>query len=99
MSFPDFDISFEQKDYAIGGKMVTGTAVLPDAYVVQAKNDHEFREHVRKTLVSKLAEAILENRLVEINQVKDPLMGNTKLFVRAYLAPDDQVKILRTVKR
>lgn len=99
MSFPDFDVTFEYQDYAIGGKMVTGTAVIPDTYLVQAKTDAEFRAHVRKTLVSKLADSIMEKGLVEINQMKDPIMGDTRLVVRAYLAPDDQVKILRTVKK
>lgn len=62
MNYPDFDVTFEYQDYTIGGKMVTGNAVIPDAYMVQAKTDDEFREHVRKTLVSKLVEAMLEKK-------------------------------------
>jgi hypothetical protein len=95
----DFDVAFEYEDHAIQGKMVIGRAVLPEEYRLKALNDEAFKQEVRETLIQKLAEALYKEKLVEINQAKDPISGELRVIIRAFMTPDSQVRILRTVKR
>ena len=95
----DFDVSFEYEDHAIQGKMVIGRAVLPEEYHLKALSDAAFKQNVREILIQKLAEALYKEKLVEINQVKDPLSGELRVIIRAFMTPDSQVRLLRTIKR
>jgi hypothetical protein len=52
---------------------------------------------MRQKLCADLAAAMLAKGLVEINQAKNPYDFSTKIVARAYVAPDDQVKLLRTL--
>ena len=93
------DPIFETHDYIIGGKMVVGKTVLTDEYQVLMKTDNEARLRVKKELIHQMAEFMLENNLVEFTQYKDPVLFHTHIAVRAYLAPNDQVKILRLANK
>ena len=93
------DPIFETHDYIIGGKMVVGKTVLTDEYQVLMNTDNEARLRVKKELIHQMAEYILENNLVEFTQYKDPVLFHTHIAVRAYLAPNDQVKILRLANK
>ena len=90
---------FETHDYIIGGKMVVGKTVLTDEYQVLMNTDNEARLRVKKELIHQIAEFMLENNLVEFTQYKDPVLFHTHIAVRAYLAPNDQVKILRLANK
>ena len=92
---PDFKVH----DYAIGGKMVVGKAVMQESYAAQMNTDKEFRDEVKKKLIMDMAQFILENNLVEFTQYDEPLTMNKHIAVRAYLAPNDQVKILRLANK
>jgi hypothetical protein len=92
---PDFKIY----DYTIGGKMVVGRASMEHSYAVQMNTDFDFRDEVKKKLIMDMAQCILENNLVEFTQYDDPLTGTKNIAVRAYLAPNDQVKILRLANK
>ena len=93
------DPIFETHDYIIGGKMVVGKTVLTDEYQVLMNTDNEARLRVKKELIHQMAEFMLENNLVEFTQYKDPVLFHTHIAVRAYLAPNDQVKILRLANK
>lgn len=95
----DFDVTFEYEDHAIQGKMVIGRAILPEEYHLKALSDAAFKQNVREILIQKLAEALYAEKLVEINQAKDPITGELRLIIRAFMTPDSQVRILRKVKR
>lgn len=94
---------FTTKDYAIGGKMVTGTATMDEDFfeVMQHGGDAAAKRNIKKSLVAQMAEYMLENNLVEFTQSKsiNPNTFNPVLVVkvRAFITPNDQVKILRTV--
>lgn len=92
---PDFKVH----EYIIGGKMVVGRATMEHAYAVQMNTDHDFRDEVKKKLIMDMAQFILENNLVEFTQYDDPMTMNKQIAVRAYLAPNDQVKILRLANK
>ena len=87
----------DYKDYAIGGKMVTASVVVSEDVMVNQFSDAKAREFMRQKLCEDLAAAMLAKGLVEINQAKNPYGFSTKIVARAYLAPDDQIKLLRTL--
>lgn len=90
------DVTFEVYDYAIGGKSVICTYVMtPDAVAAMESETH-YKDHVKKRLVEQLAAHILEEKLCEFTQMSDPARGTKTIKLRVYLAPNDQVKILRT---
>ncbi len=93
------DPLFEAHDYPIGGKLVIGRAVLQNEYRHLMNTDYEARMLLKQELVQQMAKFILENNLVEFTQYADPILGNTQIAVRAYLAPNDQVKILRLARK
>jgi hypothetical protein len=91
---------FDTYDYAIGGKMVVGRATMTDSYKLMVEDgDKEAVDRLKSDLIHQMAQFILENKLVEFTHYDDPITFNRQVAVRAYLAPDSQVKILRTVNK
>lgn len=90
---------FETHDYIIGGKMVVGRTILDESYSQLMNTDQEARDRVKSELIHQMAQYILENQLVEFTQQDDPLTFRKHIAVRAYLAPNDQVKILRLANK
>lgn len=93
------DPIFTTHDYIIGGKLVVGRAVMEESFATLANTDHEARMHIKKKLVMDMAEYMLENNLVEFTQQDDPMTLRKTVYVRAYIAPNDQVKILRLANK
>ena len=89
---------FKTYDYTIGGKLVVGRAVIDETYEQLMMSDQEARQRVKERLVSDMAQHMLENNLVEFMQQKNIDMTTT-VVVRAYIAPDSQVKILRLANK
>jgi hypothetical protein len=90
------DAIFQTYDYAIGGKMVVGRAEMDESFVLMMEDGDETAiMQVKEKLTRDLVSFMLENRLVEFTRHDDPSTMKRKLTVRAYLAPSDQVKILR----
>lgn len=99
-----YEADFNTHDYAIGGKLVVGKAVMDESFLVMQTADPDARQNIKKSLVSQLAEYMLENNLVEFTQQKGfpnphTFQEQTVIMVRAYLAPNDQVKILRLANK
>ncbi len=93
------DPMFDTYDYAIGGKMVVGKAHLTGQYSQMMQTDQEARLRVKNELIQQMTTYILENNLVEFTQYKDPITMDTVVHVRAYLAPNEQVKLLRVANK
>lgn len=93
------DTDFTTHDYIIGGKLVVGKAIMDESFAVLMKTDLEARMELKKKLIHDMATYMLENDLVEFTQMKDPLTFKTAVMVRAYLAPNEQVKILRLANK
>jgi len=89
---------FQTYDYTIGGKLVVGRAVIDESYNQLMMSDKESRQKVKEKLVTDMAHYMLENNLVEFMQQKNIDMTTT-VVVRAYIAPDSQVKILRLANK
>ena len=92
------DLKFEVYDYAIGGKMVVGRARMSMEFrSLLEEGDPAARDKLKFDLIHQMADYMLKNKLVEFTQQDDPLSGDKMIAVRAYLAPDSQVKIIRSV--
>lgn len=95
---------FETYDYAIGGKLVVGKAVMEESFMELMKGgDEDARQNVRRQLIMQMADYMLSNGLVEFTQAKqyNPTSFNeqTVVMVRAYLADGPTVKILRLANK
>jgi hypothetical protein len=73
------------------------SVTVSEDVMVNQFSDPKAREFMRQKLCEDLASAMLAKGLVEINQAKNPYDFSTKIVARAYVAPNDQVKILRTL--
>jgi len=93
------DINFEFEDFAIGGKLLVGSIVIRDDKYYQFQGGPDFKEFIKMELATEMAKEMIEKGLVEFT-VSDDIMRQSKMVrVRAYLAPNDQVKVLRMAKR
>jgi hypothetical protein len=100
MSLYDDTLTFNTYDYAIGGKMVVGKAIMSEEHVAMIKgNDDDAKMAVKRDLINQLTKHMLENNLVEFTSHQDHVTGNTMVAVRAYLAPDDKIRILRVANK
>jgi hypothetical protein len=97
---PFGEVDFQTYDYLIGGKLVVGKAVMTDSYVQMVNGlDHEARMQLKYKLANEMATYMVENNLVEFTQQDNPYDQTKTIMARAYLAPDDQVKILRLANK
>ena len=94
------DPVFRSYDYAIGGKMVVGKATMSDNYKMLLQDgDEDAKKRVKTELIQQMAQFMLENNLVEFTYYDNPIDFSRQIAVRAYLAPNDQVKILRLANK
>jgi len=94
------DPQFTSWEYSIGGKMVVGRAEMSDDYRRMMEDGDEYAiKSVKEKLVRDMVSFMIENRLVEFTHQDDPITFSRKIAVRAYLAPNDQVKILRLANK
>lgn len=83
---------FNTYDYPIGGKMIVAKVMVSELETLTDDKKQFFRER----LVQQIASAMLKEDFVEFTQIQDPISLNTIVRARCYLAPNDQIKILRT---
>lgn len=94
------DTKFQSYDYAIGGVMVVGRTTMTDHYRMLMENgDADAKNNIKRELIMQMAEYMLENQLVEFTYQDNPMDMSRSIAVRAYLAPNDQVKILRVANK
>lgn len=96
--------TFETYDYAIGGKLVVGRAVMDQSFIqLMQGGDEDAKKNVKHSLIMQMAEYMLENNLVEFTQQKthspNTFEEQTVIMIRAYLADGPTVKILRLANK
>ena len=96
----DVDVNFEAMDYAITGKMIKVTATLDESVVMMkghlAESD---RKYIREQLAMQIAGFLMDNNCIEYTQMKDPLSFKTHINGRIFVTPNDQTRLIRTLKR
>jgi len=94
------ELTFNTYDYPIGGKMVIGRAEMTEDFrMMMEDGDATAIMQVKEKLTRDMVHFIMENKLVEFTRHDDPITMRRQLAIRAYLAPSDQVKILRLSKQ
>jgi hypothetical protein len=93
------DPIFSAYDYAIGGKMVVGTVIMDKMEAMKLEDTIGGKANLKERLLYQMIDYILEKNLAEFTVVEDRAHGMIKYRVRAYLAPNEQVKILRTAQK
>ena len=83
------------KEYAIGGKLITVTHHVHVKGLQFDINDTKAKATIKNDLAKYMSAFIIENNLAEFTVFTDPITLNKIVNMRCYLAPDDQVKILR----
>lgn len=92
----DFKIAAgDYQDMAIGGKLVRLRQSFSEFDVAKMTNDAAFKREMKHRLAFELANYMLEQNLLEFTSYQEAITFNTVVAVRAYLAPNDQVKLLR----
>lgn len=83
-------------DEKVRGEMIT-TEIIVNGFDSTKMNLDEdmFKEEMKKRLARQLAELIIENKLVEFTKQENFNTCETTYRARAYLTPDNQVRILR----
>lgn len=94
------DPTFTSWEYAIGGKMVVGRAEMTeDFHMMIEDGDATAIMQIKEKLTRDLVHHMLKNKLVEFTHHDDPITMRRQLAIRAYLAPNDQVRILRLANK
>jgi hypothetical protein len=94
---PDPDVRFESVDHIIQGKMVVCTMTMPGMSVSNMASADV--DYIRQTLVNKIGEFLIDNKLVEYTQARDPISFDNVVRARVFCTPDDTVRLIRTLKR
>jgi hypothetical protein len=92
------DVRFDVYEYAIGGKMVVGRARMSYEWKTLLEDgDQNAKDKLKAELIHQMAQYMLEHKLVEFTYQDDIATGDKMVACRAYLAPDSQIKIIRSV--
>lgn len=94
------DPKFEAHDYAIGGKLVVGRATMSQDFKTLLEDGNEdAKNSLKEKLIHQMSSFMLENNLVEFTYYDNPMDFSRQVAVRAYLAPSDQVRVLRLANK
>jgi hypothetical protein len=97
---PFSDFNFTCKEVAIGGKLVCGTIkvseyeILPMVQSPEHLNS-ELKQYLKTSMAHQMCEFMISNGLIEFTHMPDPNSFNMIVKARCYLAPSEQVRILR----
>jgi hypothetical protein len=90
------DTIFKYKDHAIGGKLIYSKVNIDLLTMAQMNNDESAKHKFKKALISNLVDYMIASNLLEMTQKFDPESNTYEISTRCYLAPNEDIKILRT---
>jgi hypothetical protein len=92
--YPELDVNVVE--YVIGGKMVTSRVIIDDIFVTTFQTEEEYRRAIKDKLAHNIAQYMTEHGMIEFTHLPQLHDGKTIIHARCYVAPNEQVKILRT---
>jgi hypothetical protein len=93
--FPNTDINTHE--YAIQGKMIVASCRISSSQTIGMTAD--VKDKIRTELIHQIADYVLQNNLVEFTQIKDPITLDLLVKARCFMAPNDNVQILRSLHK
>lgn len=94
----EFKSQFETRDYLIGGKLIQASREVHFDEALTFYSEVDYKKLLKSEMAAELARFMIENNLIEFTRLTDQNTMIDKIYARCYLAPDDQVKILRVHK-
>jgi hypothetical protein len=95
-SYPILGTNSFDFDETVRGEMITVQKVVGVHELEMIKLDEDmFNQQVKRELAFQLAEQILKNKFVEFTKQQDMHTNKITYRARAYLTPDNQVRMLR----
>jgi hypothetical protein len=82
-------------DYVIKGEMIIASMIMKSFHTFDM-SDSERKAHIKETLAKELAHYILENKMVEFTQIKDP-SDDITVKARCFLVPSSEVQLIREI--
>lgn len=98
-AFDDLHMTFDFAEYAIGGKLVTASATMPAFELANMLHEPAGKDELKEKILKILVNHILEKNLVSFTKMENILDNTVSIVCRMYLAPDDQIKILRMASK
>lgn len=92
-------ITVEYKDITMQGKLIIASCMMAETDYQQIKYIEEVKNRLRFDLAEQIARGMIDNRLVETTSITDIHSGDRIIRARCYLAPDSDVRLLRTVMK
>jgi len=93
---PTVDVNVTE--LAIGGKALKIHLRISDYERMRMTNDDDFALEMKRRLTHDMVKYMIENRLIEFTSMKSADQMDTIVAARAYLAPDETIKLLRLHK-
>lgn len=93
-----FQSQFETIDYGIGGKLICASRQVDYLEELKYNSEDDYKRLLKLDMATELARFMIENNLIEFTRLTDHNTMIDKIFARCYLAPDDQVRLLRVHK-
>ena len=91
-----FQVELDVTDISIGGKLLSAKLEVNTMDEMSFRDNDEYRRAIKQKIASELARAMIESNLIEFTQISSAVnLGCKTIHARCYLAPDNQVKILR----
>lgn len=84
------------KDTPIGGKLVMAQKVITELEMTQI-NESNLKAWIKENLTMNLVRSMIDNNLIEFTKMTSSQDYSVKFSARCYLAPSEEVRILRAV--
>lgn len=94
---PIYDVQY--KDIAMHGKLIIATTKMAEHDYQQIQHIAPIKERMRLELAEQIALGMIDNKLIETTSIMDTYSGERIIRARCYLAPDSDVRMLRTVMK
>ena len=92
-SFDSFS-PMEWDDYAIKGRMVVASLVFDESKMI-----HMSKDEIKKNLAVQLADEMLSGSYIDYTQSNDLINLSVMVRARAFVLPNGDVQLLRTLKK
>lgn len=89
------ETTFENIDTLIQGKPITVFIVMHSSELILHANISDYEKFIKEKLAVLLAKEIMESKLCEFTKERNLHNQIDKFRARAFLTPDNQVRILR----
>jgi hypothetical protein len=89
------ELDFSVVDIPIGGKLLQARLELNWIEQFDFKSDEVYKQAIKEKVAFELALAMIQSKAIEFTHLTQPSTGTDTIYARCYLAPSDQVKVLR----